>query len=372
MKKVFPLAMALIAVVTGLASARPLGHEAQSVIDALLEIPTIKAEPGFRAKMFIPPGELYDPIYMVPWGNTILMNDDGKAIGDHGGRILSITPQGQISVVMDADALTPMAAFGIAPAGFGSFSGQVFALAQPTNAMKGANANHVIQRIDLNKHSITPVCTLPSAGSVGNGIPGLGTDARFGPPGSPFANAFYSMTILNDMIYKTLASGECKPFANLAKVGSPQGMAFTRDGSAMLVTVVAGEGIPSTNTTANGKIVRIGPDGTIDPKPVAKGFIGPSGIAIAPPGFGKYAGQIFVTDIGDYEAPVPQTQPLKRDGKVYRITREGETKLVASGFINPTCISVVGNHLWVTDINGDFILGMRELPDGFVVQLDAM
>ena len=29
--------MALIAIVTGVASARPLGHEAQSVIDALLE-----------------------------------------------------------------------------------------------------------------------------------------------------------------------------------------------------------------------------------------------------------------------------------------------------------------------------------------------
>jgi hypothetical protein len=58
MKKVFPLAVALVAVVTGVASARPLGHEAQSVIDVLLETPTIKAEPGFRAKMFIPPGEL--------------------------------------------------------------------------------------------------------------------------------------------------------------------------------------------------------------------------------------------------------------------------------------------------------------------------
>jgi len=151
MKKVFPFAMALIAVVIGSASARPLGHEAQSVIDALLEIPTIKAEPGFRAKMFIPPGELYDPLFMVPWGKTILMNDDGKAIGDHGGRILSITPQGQISVVMDADQLLPIVAFDEAPRGFGQFGGQLFSLAQPTSGMKGAVVNHVIERIDLTK-----------------------------------------------------------------------------------------------------------------------------------------------------------------------------------------------------------------------------
>jgi hypothetical protein len=81
MKKAFPSAMALIAVFTGLASARPLGHEAQTVVDALLKTPTIKAEPGFRAKMFIQPGEFYDPLFMVPWGNTILMNGDGKRLG---------------------------------------------------------------------------------------------------------------------------------------------------------------------------------------------------------------------------------------------------------------------------------------------------
>jgi hypothetical protein len=136
MRKAIPFAMAVIAVVTGgLASARPLGHEAQSVVDALLKTPTIKTEPGFRAKMFIQPGELYDPLFMVPWGNTTLMNDDGKAIGDHGGRILSITPQGEISVVMDADQLLPILAFDEAPRGFGQFGNQFFSLAQPTSGM---------------------------------------------------------------------------------------------------------------------------------------------------------------------------------------------------------------------------------------------
>jgi hypothetical protein len=70
------------------------------------------------------------------------------------------------------------------------------------------------------------------------------------------------------------------------------------------------------------------------------------------------------------EVPVPQTQALKPDGKVYRVTADGALKLVASGFVNPAGLRFIGNHLWVTDINGDFIAGMRELPDGFLVQLD--
>jgi hypothetical protein len=77
------------------AIARPLGHEAQAVIDTLLSPPAIKPEPGFTAKMLIPPGELYDPLFMVPRGTAILMNDDGKATDGHGSRVLSVTPKGK-------------------------------------------------------------------------------------------------------------------------------------------------------------------------------------------------------------------------------------------------------------------------------------
>jgi hypothetical protein len=49
----------------------------------------------------------------------------------------------------------------------------------------------------------------------------------------------------------------------------------------------------------------------------------------------------------------------------------GELKLVASGFVNPSGVHFVGHHLWVTDINGDFIAGKRELPDDFLVQIGS-
>jgi hypothetical protein len=172
------------------------------------------------------------------------------------------------------------------------------------------------------------------------------------------------------MIYLTQADGTCKPFADTSQFGAPFGFTFAQDGSAMLVTTSPGEVVESA-AEAKGAIIRITPDGKIDPKPIATGLVRPAGIAIAPSRFGSYGGEIFVTDMADIQVPVPQTQALKRDGKVYRVTKAGELKLVASGFVNPAGLHFIGNHLWITDINGDFIAGMRELPDGFIVELDA-
>jgi len=352
------------------ASARPLGHEAQLVIDTLLAPPTIKAEPGFGAELLVAPGELYDPLFMVIRRDKVWMNDDGKATDGHGSRILAVAPDGKIAVLMGADKLLPVTGFDAAPQGFGNFGGQLFSIAQPTTGEKGALVNHVIQRIDLAAHTASLVCTLPAAGNVANGVAGYGVDARFGPAGSGFANIFFSVTALNGMIYQTLPDGTCKPFADISQFGSPFGLTFTPDGSAMLVTVSPGEVVASV-TAAKGVIVRITPDGKIDPKPVASGLIRPAGLDVAPAGFGTYAGEIFVTDMEDIQVPVPQTQALKRDGKIYRVTKEGELKLVAAGFVNPAGLRFIGNHLWVTDINGDFIAGGRELPDGFLVQIDT-
>jgi hypothetical protein len=351
-------------------TARPLGDEAQAVLDIILASPVIKPEAGFSARMLIPPGELYDPLFMRPHGSLVWMNDDGRATDGHGSRLLAITPQGGIRVLMGADKLLLVTSFDLAPEGFGSYAGQLFSLSQATTAMKGALSNHVIQRIDLAARNASVFCTLPNAGTVGKGVPGFGIDARFGPNGSAFANVFYSITVLNNMIYQTLPDGSCKPFADLSRFGSPAALTFARDGSAMLVTVTPGEATAS-GKGPSGLIVRITPDGKIDPTPVAKGLTLPFGLDIAPAGFGAYGGQIFVADMGDPQTPVPQTQALKRDGKVYRVTKDGELKLVASGFVNPAGVRFIGNHLWVSDINGDFVAGMRELPDGFLVQIDA-
>ncbi len=62
------------------------------------------------------------------------------------------------------------------------------------------------------------------------------------------------------------------------------------------------------------------------------------------------------------------TQALKNDGKVYRVA-DGALHLVASGFVNPAGVRFLDGKLWISDINGDFIAGKRELPDGFIAEI---
>jgi hypothetical protein len=362
--------LAIIGCAAAAVAASAAGHEAQLVIGRLLAAPMIKVQQGFNAKLLVPPGELYDPLFMVQHDDSVWINDDGKATDGYGSRVLSLSTEGKISVLMGPDKLLPVTGFDVVPDNFGKYAGQIFSLAQPTTGMKGALANHVIQQIDPGSHSASVFCTLPAAGRAGKGVAGFGVDARFGPAGSGFAGHFFSITALNDMIYQTSADGSCKPFADLSAFGSPAGLTFSPNGTVMLVSVSPGE-IVSSRKQPKGMIVSVAPNGKVDPKPVATGLTTPLGLDVAPPGFGDFTGQIFVTDVGDIQVPVPQTQALKRDGKVYRVTKEGDLKLVASGFVNPAGARFIGHHLWVTDINGDFIAGGRELPDGFVVQIDA-
>ena len=65
------------------------------------------------------------------------------------------------------------------------------------------------------------------------------------------------------------------------------------------------------------------------------------------------------------------TQTLPADGKLHRVTPEGQHQFVASGFVNPLGLRFINKSLWVTDVNGDFIGGMRELSDGFIVSVQA-
>jgi hypothetical protein len=352
------------------ALAAPLGHEAQLVVDRLLAPPSISTQPGFTAKLLVPSGELYDPLFMVPRGNTVLMNDDGKEDGPHGSRILSFRLDGKFSVLVGADKMLPVTGLDVAPADFGDFGGQIFTLAQPAVQMPGAMANHVIQRIDPKTHAVSIFCTLPAFGKVEGGIAGLGVAARFGPAGSPYHGVFYAIAALNDVIYEALPDGTCKPFADFSQLGSPAGLTFTNDHFTMLVTVSPGE-VTSGASEGKGMVVSVDSGGHIKPNPIATGLTRPFGLDVAPAGFGAYQDQIFVTDAGDIQIPVPGTQALKHDGKIFRITPAGELKLVASGFINPAGARFIGRHLWITDINGDFIAGKRELPDGFLAQIDA-
>jgi hypothetical protein len=345
--------------------------EMHDVLSRLLSV-KVQAAAGFKTRMLVPPGELYDPLVMHPMGEQVWLNDDGKeeqgADGEQkGSRLMAVDHTGKVSVLVDADKMLPISAgFDVAPAGFGGFGGQVFALSQPKTGDKGGQDNYVMQRIDPKAgFAVSVFCTLPASNAKETA--GIGVDARFGPPGSPFFGKLFASTTLNNTIYQITPDGRCEPFVRLdpAKHGGPLYLRFTPDGQQLLVTVVRG-GIFAASGSA---ILAIRADGTVEDKALAEAPTMFGSIDFAPAGFGTYGGQIFVVEVGSYEIPVPAGRPLAADGKLHRVTPEGKLELVASGLINPWNVRFVGNRLWVGDINGDFIYGRRELPDGFIVEV---
>lgn len=349
-----------------------LATEADTVVDRLLLPPELQAAPGFSARVLIPPGQLYDPLIMLPRGAGTWLNDDGGEEDDKGSRLLSVSESGGITILAGIGKLLPTVGFDVAPSSFGTYGGQVFTLAQAKVAMPGALSNHVVQRVEPEQDFAASIfCTLPDAGS--KKISGFGLDARFGPDGTPFEHKLYVVTIYNDAIYQVTADGQCTPFVVFDGIeySGPTLIRFSPDGQSMLVAVSRGGFDIESLEPPQGAIVRVAADGTIAAEPVFQGQAKPMGMAYAPAGFGAYAGQLFFADIGHFQVPVPMTQQLNADGRIFRIAEDGTVALVAAGLHNPVGLEFVHGKLWVTDINGDFIAGKRELPDGFIVEISA-
>jgi hypothetical protein len=357
------------------------GMELSRILKRILARPDIRTEKGFAAHPLSPPGEMYDPLFMRDRGDVVWVNDCGGQEGNAGGQIVAVDRRGRVATVVGLGRLLPVTGFDIAPASFGSYGGQIFSLTQPEVGRPGLTKNHVIQRVDPTKDEKASIfCRLPSVGtqSMSNaapGTPGYGIDALFGPAGTQFAGRFFAITTMNGTIYQVTPDGRCTPFVTFdrEKWGSPQGMIFSQDGRHMFV---------ATNNEERGVIAKVRPDGTIEPEPLLRApDLWLTGMAYAPRDFGDYGGQLFIAAQRagkEYVEAVKAgklreelTRPPREIGVVHRLTPKGEFKLVASGFRNPQGVHFVGNRMWVSDLNGDFIAENRELPDGFIVEITA-
>src|SRR5262245_59306800 len=101
------IALSLMSVSSALAA----DTEADRLLKKLLAPPQIHTEAGFTAKLLIPPGQLYDPLFMRPQGKAIWLNDDGGEENDKGSRLLSLSTQGKISVLAGLGKLLPVTSF---------------------------------------------------------------------------------------------------------------------------------------------------------------------------------------------------------------------------------------------------------------------
>lgn len=365
---------ALLSVLTGAAAIAfgNGGNEATRVTQRLLAPPRLKPAPGFSARLIVPPGELYDPLQMVPHGSQVWVNDDGGEEGEGGGRLVAVDGSGSVSVIAGPRKMLPDVGMDVAPEAFGPFGGQVFLLTQPSAGEKGLWANHQIMHLNPDAHRLEVFCTLPPAGNTNHGIAGGGSALWFGPLHGPFSARMFAITTFNHMIYQAGKDGKCTPFADFDQIGLPLELTFTPDHQWMLVSVTPTNAAGAPDPEARrGMIMRVSPDGRIERKPVVWGLSCPGGMAFAPKHFGRYGSQLFFTDLGDFQTPVPMTQPLKPDGKVMRLSMSGIPKVIASGFINPLHVRFIDNKLWVSDLNGDFLGGKRELPDGFIAEISA-
>jgi hypothetical protein len=345
-----------------------------------LAMPTITVEAGYRARLLVPPGTFYDPLFPIAGaGDDIWLNDDGgeEEAGESGGGIYCINRDGKVAPLVPVGKIPPPTAIDRAPSSFAPYAGQIFALAQQKKGWAGATLNHIILRMDPN-NNWEPVrhAQLPSAGTRNKGVAGAGVDMRFGPDGTGFAGRLFAITVLNHTIYEITPDGAAKPFVTMetARPRQPMCLTFAKIGGEdrMIVSTANGNFSMRRQVAGFATITQIAPDGTVMPEFIAEDLLAPSGLGYAPDDFGTYAGDLFVGDFGGMmPTPAPRDKPPPRLGRVLRIDKAGKAHVFAQGFASPIGLRFIGKRMIVCDVNGDYIGGGIELPDGFVVEITA-
>ncbi|MFT4563524.1 MAG: hypothetical protein ACI9BW_003280 [Gammaproteobacteria bacterium] len=335
--------------------------------DNVYALPPIKMPADFQYSVLVAPGSpLYDPfdIYVVD-ENTLWVADDAG-----GGTIYAVTMDGDVSV-RAASGQHPPISLDVAPASFGKHAGYIYTVAfSVPEKIGGWELPNAVTRFNPTTFAEEVVCFLPSnaAGAAGAGS----FFARFGPVGSPFAGKLYITAASNHTIYTVTPEDECTPLAtiDLQRWGSPRGISFTPDGKTMLIgAAIQDPKNPAITRPGRGSILRVSPTGAVAEKPFVSGLHEPGAMAFAPSGFGEFAGDLFISDAGNWDNDIAATSPIASDGKLYRVSQSGDLQPFASGLANPVAVTFVGDQLVLTDINGDFHVGQHKIPIGFIITI---
>ncbi len=344
-----------------------------------LAVPRITVANGYNARLLVPPGTFYDPLFPIAGdGDDIWLNDDGgeEEEGEGGGGIYCVSRDGAVAPLVPVGKIPPPTAIDRAPTSFAPHTGEIFALTQPKKGWTGATENHLILKIDPRTWEPTRFAELPSAGTRNKGIAGAGVDMRFGPDGTAFAGRLFAVTLLNHSIYEILPDGTARAFVTMesARPRQPVCLTFTKIGGEdrMIVSTANGNFSPRRQVPGFATVTQVTPDGQVLPDFIAEGLLSPSGLGYAPSDFGQYSGELFVADLGGMmPTPAPRDNPPPRLGRVLHIDSSGKAEVFAEGFASPMGLRFIGNRMIVCDVNGDYIGGGIELPDGFVVEVTA-
>jgi hypothetical protein len=228
----------------------------------------------------------------------------------------------------------------IAPAGFGSYAGQIF-------VASGSDAASPCEIMRIGGASATSFAKLPDTGKINGGKASECRDLEFGIAGSPFAGKLYAVSNGNATIYEIDPSGNAKAFSTFDgtpsfEVGS---IAFAPANDPKAPnTLLAGVRPRNEMAAKVGRIDALGPDGK-EKTDYLVGFVNPTGWGYAPPGFGNYAGNMFIVDAG---RPA-EKNAAARDGNMYRVDNKGVTRPYASGMVDPNCLRITPNSVVIAD-----------------------
>lgn len=345
-------------------------REIDRLLDILFALPEVKTAPGISVEVLIPPGQIYDPLWMDYHDDgRIWVSDDGLEVGEKfGSMVISFDTDGSnIIWEMGPDQTSPSVDHALAPEGWGKYGGMILLTSQPSQGLEGFMKQHTVKAVmPRSKVPAEVVCTLPSNA---HGEASMSSEMRFGPGGSDFEGLWLVMNG-NRAIYHIGSDGVCEEFVSIPE-DLPLAIGFSPDGSKMLLAVRVAERNRLNNSEPLSKIIFINRDGMIEDE----GLLVPGvtllhSFAYAPKEWGALAGQIFLTARGPSELQ-QMTRVVSSDGKVYRIDEDGQIQLVAEGFRNPVGILFHGKDLYISDVNAEFmaIKNGRELPDGIIWKL---
>ncbi len=283
--------------------------------------------------------------------------DNGKLIFSDAAGLVSSAPLGDGSATPIAKVPHP-AGLAIAPAGFGSYAGQIFVLSS-------ADLKDPCAVVRIDKGSATAFAKLPDAGKLNGGKATECRDLEFGTAGTPFAGKLYAVTNGNGAIYEIASSGKVRPFITFD--GKPSydvtSISFSAANDPKAPKSILAGLRPRGEIAAKvGRIEGIDAAGN-DKVEYQLGLINPTGWAYAPDGFGEYTGNLFMVDMGRPAAK----NDAARDGRVTRLDNKGVERSFATGLVDPNCLRISGKTMVIADPSGQGKLGK-----GWIVVINSM
>lgn len=275
--------------------------------------------------------EIKQPVYLQPAGGSSLI------VSDAAGGVYSVTMSGATKTLADKTKVAHPGGLAEAPAGFGSYAGQIFVLNAPD-----AKGSCEVDRIDKSG-TVSVFAKLPD---VGANKATVCRDLEFAPAGGAYAGKLYAAASGNSTIYAVDSSGKATAFGSFDKplAFDLSAIAFAPSSDSKAPgKMLVGMRPRMTGAAKVGRISVVGPDGKMNSDPYLVGFINPTGFATSPSGFGTYGDTFMIADMGK-----PAENGGADDGAVYRVYKDVARPFIGN-LADPNCMKFVGNKMVLAD-----------------------